>query len=540
MLNNIYILRRIVKELNQYVGCKVIDCFTNKLGILHFELYDGRTTFLLNISLITEFEAIFVTKIDNKPKKSAFRLFHSIIGEIIQSIEIFPNNRLIKIELINLNLFLQIFGKSQNNIILTNKSGLIIDAYKNKKELIATHYLPTKPVHLSLKDLPKNEKLIKALSTSEFLLGKYFSMDLLLKLNLDPYITLSDLSDEDIRNVERYARNFVSQIEQSSYFYYLKNEQNQKIFSPIRLTQFPIIIYEGDNMFELIKRVFIDRLNNFRFEKLSKSLANIDEKYLKKYESKIKRYNEIPKLNNLIDQYQKYTDLLYTLPDLKQKGIDRVKLKDFDGNEIVIPLEPKFSIIQNIEKYFSKIKKIKRDIEIIEKNHSAIINEYNIHNQRYNELNSIVDYYNLKKFYKQNINFYKKNMQIIPKEPSEKFRKFEIASNAILYVGKDSKNNDELTFCFGKPNDYWFHLRGGSGSHCILKYTGEGIPAKEIIEKCASIAAYYSSQRNGGFVPVIYTQRKYVRKPKRANPGTVIVSKEEVILVEPKSYDEIN
>jgi len=540
MLNNIYILRRIVKELNQYVGCKVIDCFTNKLGILHFELYDGRTTFLLNISLITEFEAIFVTKIDNKPKKSAFRLFHSIIGEIIQSIEIFPNNRLIKIELINLNLFLQIFGKSQNNIILTNKSGLIIDAYKNKKELIATHYLPTKPVHLSLKDLPKNEKLIKALSTSEFLLGKYFSMDLLLKLNLDPYITLSDLSDEDIRNVERYARNFVSQIEQSSYFYYLKNEQNQKIFSPIRLTQFPIIIYEGDNIFELIKRVFIDRLNNFRFEKLSKSLANIDEKYLKKYESKIKRYNEIPKLNNLIDQYQKYTDLLYTLPDLKQKGIDRVKLKDFDGNEIVIPLEPKFSIIQNIEKYFSKIKKIKRDIEIIEKNHSAIINEYNIHNQRYNELNSIVDYYNLKKFYKQNINFYKKNMQIIPKEPSEKFRKFEIASNAILYVGKDSKNNDELTFGFGKPNDYWFHLRGGSGSHCILKYTGEGKPAKEIIEKCASIAAYYSSQRNGGFVPVIYTQRKYVRKPKRANPGTVIVSKEEVILVEPKSYDEIN
>jgi len=155
MLNNIYILRRIVKELNQYVGCKVIDCFTNKLGILHFELYDGRTTFLLNISLITEFEAIFVTKIDNKPKKSVFRLFHSIIGEIIQSIEIFPNNRLIKIELINLNLFLQIFGKSQNNIILTNKSGLIIDAYKNKKELIATHYLPTKPVHLSLKDLPK-------------------------------------------------------------------------------------------------------------------------------------------------------------------------------------------------------------------------------------------------------------------------------------------------------------------------------------------------------------------------------------------------
>ena len=130
-------------------------------------------------------------------------------------------------------------------------------------------------------------------------------------------------------------------------------------------------------------------------------------------------------------------------------------------------------------------------------------------------------------------------MQNIPKEISEKFRKFEISTNATLYVGKDSKNNDELTFGLGKPNDYWFHLRGGSGSHCILKYSGEGKPHKELIEKSASIAAYYSSQRNGGFVPVIYTQKKYVRKPKGANPGSVVVAKEEVIMVEPKSYEEI-
>lgn len=540
MLNNIYILRKIVKELEQYVGCKIINCFINKLGILHLELYDGQSVFLLNISLISEFEAIFITSNEKKQKKNKFDRFRSIIGEVIQRIEISQNNRLIMFELINFNLFLQLFGKSQNNVILTNKYGLIIDAYKDKKELISRNYSPIEPILKSLGDFPKNTKLSKALSSSKFLFGKYFTQELLGKLKIDPNLELSELTNEELQKIEISATEFASAIENSNYYYYLKNEQDQKVFSPIRLTEFPIIIEEGNDLFKLVKKVFVDRLNTYRFNQLRKTLANIDQRYLKKYETKIKRFQEIPRLNKLIEEYQKYTSLLYTLPNLKQKGLESVKLKDFEGKELEIPLDPKNTIIDNIEKYFSKIKKIKRDIEIIEKNHSEIIEEYNVHKERYKKLNSIVDNYDLKKFYKENINFYKKSMQNIPKEPAEKFRKFEISPDAILYVGKDSKNNDELTFGFAKPNDYWFHLRGGSGSHCVLKYSGEGKPPKEIIEKCASLAAYYSSQRNAGYVPVIYTQRKYVRKPKGSNPGSVLVTKEEVVLVEPKNTDEIN
>lgn len=539
MLNNIYILRKVVEEMQQFVGCKIVDCYSDNQGILHFDIYDGDCLFNITISLITNFEAIFVTKSGNKSKRNMFKQFNSILGEVIQKIEIVPQNRILKFELINKNLYIQIFGKSQNNAILTNKSESIIDCLRNRKELIDSKYAVLSQSLKEISDFPENFKLLKAISGSKFLFGKDLSNELLFRLSIDTATTLSELSSQDLENIENGAELLSREIEQSQIYYYSHNEDNSRILSPVKLNKYPFTIEESSSLFLLIRKVFSDRISQFRFDRLLKTLKNIDEKIIKKYEAKVKRFHEIPKLLKIIEQYQHFTDLLYTIQNLKQKGLEKIQITDFEGNNIDIPLDAKMTIIQNIEKYYLKIKKIKRDISIIEKNHNAIKDEYNIHNQRFQKLITIDKYIDLKKFYKQNLIFYKKSMQNIPKEISEKFRKFEISANATLYVGKDSKNNDELTFGLGKPNDYWFHLRGGSGSHCILKYSGEGKPPKEVLEKSASIAAYYSSQRNGGFVPVIYTQKKYVRKPKGANPGSVVVAKEEVIMVEPKSYDDV-
>lgn len=539
MLNNIYILRKIVVELQHFVGCKIVDCYTNNTGILHFELFDGEILNILNISLITDFEAIFISESKNKPKRNIYKQFNIILGEIIQKIEIVAQNRIIKLELINYNLYFHFFGKSQNNAVLTDKYDNIQDVLKNKRDLVHSKYLIVHPNLLKIHEFAGYYKLRTAISRSNFLFGKYLTNELLSRLNMNGDKTISELSPKDFEKLQNYAYQLIHEIESTDSYYYLQNENKAVVFSPIKLAEYSIIIEESKNLFYLIRKVFSHRITKYRFDVLFKSMKNVDEKFLKKYESKVKRFEEIPNLIKIIKQYQLYTDLLYTIQNLKQKGLDKLRMIDFDGNSVEIPLDAKLSIIQNIEKYYLKIKKIKRDINIIEKNHSSIIDEFNTHYQRYQKLISIDNYSDLKTFYKTNLTFYRKSMQNIPKEISEKFRKFEIGSNAILYVGKDSKNNDELTFGFGKPNDFWFHLRGGSGSHCILKFTGDGKPSKEIIEKSASIAAYYSSQRNGGFVPVIYTQRKYVRKPKGANPGSVVVAKEEVIMVTPKSYDDI-
>ena len=114
------------------------------------------------------------------------------------------------------------------------------------------------------------------------------------------------------------------------------------------------------------------------------------------------------------------------------------------------------------------------------------------------------------------------------------FKIFAVEGGFTVYAGKNSVNNDLLTFRYAKPNDLWFHARGSSGSHVVLKLgTGEGTPTKKAVEQAASIAAYYSKMKNAKHVPVAMTERKYIHKPKGAPAGTVALDKEKVIFVQP-------
>ncbi len=115
------------------------------------------------------------------------------------------------------------------------------------------------------------------------------------------------------------------------------------------------------------------------------------------------------------------------------------------------------------------------------------------------------------------------------------YRTFDLGEGYMLYVGRNSANNDQLTMRFAKQNDYWMHVRGQSGSHAVLRSSDSSIskPPKRILEQAASITAYYSSARNASWVPVVYTLRKYVRKPKGAAVGAVTLEREEVVMAKP-------
>src|SRR5512146_1038962 len=106
----------------------------------------------------------------------------------------------------------------------------------------------------------------------------------------------------------------------------------------------------------------------------------------------------------------------------------------------------------------------------------------------------------------------------------KRFRIFRLADGFEVWVGKDSSSNDLLSMKYTAQNDLWFHVRGTSGSHTVLKIP-EGttdIP-KEDIKAAASIAAFYSKAKNAKIVPVAYTQAKNVLKFKGAKSGSVII-----------------
>jgi hypothetical protein len=106
-----------------------------------------------------------------------------------------------------------------------------------------------------------------------------------------------------------------------------------------------------------------------------------------------------------------------------------------------------------------------------------------------------------------------------------------------IYIGKNAANNDKLTFGFAHKEDLWLHASGVSGSHIVVRHKVKDKPfPHSVIEKAASIAAFFSKSKGSILVPVIYTLRKFVRKPKGAAPGAVIVEKEKMIMAKPEQY----
>lgn len=114
------------------------------------------------------------------------------------------------------------------------------------------------------------------------------------------------------------------------------------------------------------------------------------------------------------------------------------------------------------------------------------------------------------------------------------FRVFESEGFKIL-VGKSSQNNDQLTQRHAYKEDLWLHAKDVSGSHVIIKHqAGKTIPGT-VLEKAAQLAAYYSKRKSDSLCPVIYTPKKWVRKPKGAPAGAVVVEREKVLLVKPEN-----
>jgi predicted ribosome quality control (RQC) complex YloA/Tae2 family protein len=114
------------------------------------------------------------------------------------------------------------------------------------------------------------------------------------------------------------------------------------------------------------------------------------------------------------------------------------------------------------------------------------------------------------------------------------FRVFESEGYKIL-VGKSSQNNDVLTQRHTYKEDMWLHAKDVSGSHVVIKHqAGKSIP-NTVLEKAAQLAAYYSKRKTDSLCPVIYTPKKWVRKPKGSPPGAVVVEREKVLLVKPEN-----
>ncbi|MFH1279561.1 MAG: NFACT RNA binding domain-containing protein [Candidatus Eisenbacteria bacterium] len=228
-----------------------------------------------------------------------------------------------------------------------------------------------------------------------------------------------------------------------------------------------------------------------------------------------------------------------------KRGAAAVRLPDpYDGGEIDIPLDPAKTPRENVARLFKKAKKGERGVPVI----AGRLDEAEKALLRIEELRAEAEEASTPEEAEGVTEKARPYLKGKPPPPvwKEKIRKpkdrelavhpreYKVAGGYTVLVGKDDRENDLLTTRIARPGDFWFHASQSPGSHVVLLRDdpGKSVPGEALLA-AAAIAAHYSKARHASKVPVVYTEKRYVRKPRGWPPGKVTLTREKTLFVEP-------
>jgi predicted ribosome quality control (RQC) complex YloA/Tae2 family protein len=263
-------------------------------------------------------------------------------------------------------------------------------------------------------------------------------------------------------------------------------------------------------------------------------------------------------------QYRLYGDLLLAHQhDVGQGPTSVVLTNYFDQSgaaevaRISVPLDPRFDAVTNANRYFHKYHKLRRALELvpgqIEQNNLelAMLDQF-MADLKIAENAAEVAHV---KAEVQAAGYMRGSKVALDKKALKAAKKIKGGKQAkgkpvppgggvplhvqsregfTMLIGKNSRQNEEVTFRQATSNDLWLHARGVSGANVIIKSAGREVP-RSTIDQAASLAAYYSESRGTTSAPVDYTMQRHVRHMKGGGPGMVIYEREHTIYVEPDS-----
>ncbi|MBI5167205.1 MAG: NFACT family protein [candidate division NC10 bacterium] len=244
-------------------------------------------------------------------------------------------------------------------------------------------------------------------------------------------------------------------------------------------------------------------------------------------------------------------ELLKAHLSLVSRGEREVTLPNYydpEGTALRIELDPSLSPLANAERYFKRYRKAKRGLSILRERLEGVTKELHGLEKYLQKMSEAVSLEGLREL-RQGLDGLIKGKGLALPVPATRQRprpkregvparllprRFISSEGMVILVGRDKRGNDYLTMKLADPEDLWLHAQGASGSHVVVKSPYRGREVSTVtLQEAAQLAAYYSRARQAGLVPVDYTRRKYVKKPKGVRPGVVTISREKTIFVTP-------
>ncbi len=520
MLNNYFLILELSRYLNKNIsGKNITEIFSQEKNKLVISLSDNAS---LEFSADNELIYLVAKKDYSKSKKNYINLFQEIYGEQIKNIYCVENERAICFVLGNDYKLIFTFIPNKANVYIL-KNDVIENVFKNRLRYVEKTYRQIFEKKLTKSGLIFNN-VKDYLKSNYYLFGKNYTAYVLKILNIKE----NDAFNDDIKNkIDFEFEKLIKSFTKPEYLIYKSEaEINPSLVNLNPGTEFVSSKYNDIN--ELINDYLKYSFQGQRLTSVKEHLTDNFEKISLNIEKKIKSIEkQIENSENSL-LYKTYGDIILSNSGKISKGDKIYESIDESAKErIRIPLNPALKASDNAQKYYDKYKRQKNSILLLQNKMKALRLEKEENDRKFKEIELNTEFKELKKMEKKQITEEED-------ETTGLFRKFILNESFEVWVGKNSASNDLLTMRYSAQNDLWFHVRGASGSHTVLKKNNKNeIPDKKIIETAASIAAYYSKARNATSVPVAYCERKFVKKKKGFKEGSVVMEREKVIFVKP-------
>ncbi|MCF7805161.1 MAG: NFACT family protein [Candidatus Marinimicrobia bacterium] len=535
-------------QADRITGAKISQAFTYEKNQCSFILLKDRDQYRVDYSGIAELPYLVVKDQLNIPRRKV-GLFESMGARTIENISMIPADRILKWELDDGSLLCFEFFGGSPNIYHVDENRTILDSFKDVENTILAEFRDFSGIPYPLpgdfhEDFESSlsgmqEKSIKNALTEVL---PHWTADLaretVHRASLSLQMQVKDIPEENIGNLSRAVVQMLREVEQKKAFISRLPEPQ---FSPLELkhqteTEWDMETPISEGYPRYIGVYYRGKKYRDLHRRLRTSLGNKIERLQRRIE---KQKGDLDDWKSA-EVYRKYGDLLMANMHQIERGQQSVTLDDIigDAGQVTIDLQPDISVVENAQAYYEKAKKTSRGREALQKQIAQTEKELATLNDLYDRLEQAESLSMIDEIADELAGYGISTSQQQTQETSERkpYTEYTSPDGWRILVGRKSRDNDELTFHIAHKEDFWFHAENVPGSHVIAISDNKRVdsPPKPTIEYAAGLAAGHSQAQHSGLVPVVYTKRKYVTKPRDAGPGLVRYEFEESVMVEPR------
>ncbi|OGX87076.1 NFACT RNA binding domain-containing protein [Hymenobacter glacialis] len=519
MHTNYYFLRQLAPALTERLrGYRVAVCFSQEKDELVVGLTNGTAEFWLKAQLGATFPALALPETFQRARTNSADLFTDMLGQQVETVAAWPQDRVLQVNFRSgARLVFKLYGPRPNAIFRTGSEAV---AQLFQQKLLADGELrpqPAPPVPTTQPDQPAAPaKLPPPLAD---LPARYLRLH-----GYDPAAAPE--------NSTRLVNQVLAQLEKPAH-YYLAQLEGRTRLSLLPLGEI-LETFPGDDPVAALRRFVPMALGRRALEMETKQLRQLLER--RADEASAAATHARQRLHALAHEagYRHTADLIMAnLHDIPA-GATQIEVLDFYTNQ------PKLIKLKRTEKPQLTAENLYRkgkNQQIEERQLAERITRRETEAltalERLEEMDILPALAELR-----GLRTWRKQHGLDPKPAAAKagtelpFKVFEDRGFTIL-VGRNAANNDLLTQKYAHKDDLWLHAKDVTGSHVVIRHkAGQPVP-EPVVEHAAQLAGWYSRRQHDSLCPVTVTPKKFVRKPKGALPGQVVVERERVVLVKP-------